>query len=296
MLDINSDKWLEAMKSKMDSMGSNQVWTLVDPPKGVRPVGCKWVYKRKLGADGEVTAFKARLMAKEYTQRLGVNFEETYSPVAVAKSIRILLAIAAWYDYEIRQMDVKMTFLNGFIGEEIYMDQPEGFTTVGEEQKSVVAKVNDVKMLGDIKAWLSTQLSMKDMGEALYILSIKIYRDRSRRMLGLTQTSYIEKSPKTDEKLKRIPNILYASAIGSIQYAVQCTRPDVAYALSVTSRYQACAGVVHWGAVKSILKYLKRTKDMFLIYCGGKLILEGYSDASFQSDDDDAKFQSYFIS
>ncbi|KAL0411239.1 UNVERIFIED_CONTAM: Retrovirus-related Pol polyprotein from transposon TNT 1-94 [Sesamum latifolium] len=64
MSNIDSDKWLEAMKSEMDSMGSNQVWTLVDLPKGVRPVGCKWLYKRKLRADGEVTAFKARLVAK----------------------------------------------------------------------------------------------------------------------------------------------------------------------------------------------------------------------------------------
>ncbi|KAL0288572.1 UNVERIFIED_CONTAM: hypothetical protein Sradi_7094700 [Sesamum radiatum] len=87
MSDIDSDKWLEAMKFEMDSMGSNQIWTLVDPPKGVRPVGCKWVYKRKLGADREVTAFKARLMAKGCTQRPGVDFEETYSPVAMAKSI-----------------------------------------------------------------------------------------------------------------------------------------------------------------------------------------------------------------
>ncbi|KAL0411099.1 UNVERIFIED_CONTAM: hypothetical protein Slati_3699600 [Sesamum latifolium] len=94
MSDIDSDKWLEAMKSKMDSMDSNQVWTLVDPPKGVRPVGCKLVYKRKLGTDGEVTAFKARLVAKRYTQRPGVDFEKTYSPVAMAKSIRIMLAIA----------------------------------------------------------------------------------------------------------------------------------------------------------------------------------------------------------
>ncbi|KAL0463091.1 UNVERIFIED_CONTAM: hypothetical protein Slati_0196700 [Sesamum latifolium] len=186
MSDIDSDKWLEAMKSEMDSMGSNQVWALVDRPKGVRPVGCKWVYKRKLGADGE----------------------------AMAKSIRILLAIAAWYDYEIWQMDVKMAFLNGFIEEEIFMDPPEGFTTVGEEQKNdcdpcIYKKIsgssvaylvlyvddilligNDVKMLRDIKAWLSTQFSMKDMGEASYILGIKIYMDRSRRMLGLTQSSY----------------------------------------------------------------------------------------------------------
>ncbi|KAL0445448.1 UNVERIFIED_CONTAM: hypothetical protein Slati_2267500 [Sesamum latifolium] len=149
----------------------------------------------------------------------------------------------AWYDYEIWQMDVRTAFLNGFIEEQIFMDQLEGFTTVGEEQR--------------------------DMGETAYILGIKIYRDRSRRMLGLTQSSHIKKvlkrfkmeyskrgvlpmrhgimlskkqSPKTDEELKRMSNIHYASAVGSIQYAIQCNRPDVAYALSVTSRYQACTG------------------------------------------------------
>ncbi|KAL0319554.1 UNVERIFIED_CONTAM: hypothetical protein Sradi_5216900 [Sesamum radiatum] len=68
MLDIDSNKWLEAMRSKMDSMVSNQVWTFVDLSKGVKPIGCKWVYKRKFGADGEVTTFKARLMLKGYTQ------------------------------------------------------------------------------------------------------------------------------------------------------------------------------------------------------------------------------------
>ncbi|KAL0318170.1 UNVERIFIED_CONTAM: Retrovirus-related Pol polyprotein from transposon TNT 1-94 [Sesamum calycinum] len=96
-------------------------------------------------------------------------------------------------------------------------------------------------------------------------------------------------------KLKRMLDIPYASAVGSIQYAAQCTRPDIAYALSVTSRYQACAGEAHWTAVKTILKYLRRTKDVFLVYGAGELILEGFSDASFQSDDDDAKSQSGFV-
>ncbi|KAL0368334.1 UNVERIFIED_CONTAM: Copia protein [Sesamum calycinum] len=98
-----------------------------------------------------------------------------------------------------------------------------------------------------------------------------------------------KQSPKTDEELKRILDNPCASAVGSIQYVVQCTRPDVAYVLSVTSMYQACAEEAHWRAVKIILKYLRRTKDMFLIYGGGELILEGYNDASFQSDDDDFK-------
>ncbi|KAL2235755.1 UNVERIFIED_CONTAM: Retrovirus-related Pol polyprotein from transposon RE2, partial [Sesamum indicum] len=135
MSDIYSDKWLEAMKSEMDSVGSNQVSTLVDPLKVVKSVGCKWVYKRKLGDHGKVIGFKARLVAKGYTQRPGVDFEETYSPVAMAKSIRILLVIAAWYDYDVWKMDMRMAFLNGFIEEEIYMDQPDSFTSIGEGQK-----------------------------------------------------------------------------------------------------------------------------------------------------------------
>ncbi|KAL0408382.1 UNVERIFIED_CONTAM: Retrovirus-related Pol polyprotein from transposon RE2 [Sesamum radiatum] len=205
MSNIDSEKWIEAMKSEMDSMSLNKVWTLVDPPRGVKPVGCKWVYKRKLGADGEVTTYKARLVAKGYTQRPRVDFEETYSPVAMAKSIRIMLAITAWYDYEIWKMDVKTAFLNGFVEEEIYMDQPEGFTSVERRAKSLPSP----KMLGDTKAWLSTQFSMKDLGEASYILGIKIIRDRSKRMLGMTQTSYVEKVLKEiqDGKLQtRIPS------------------------------------------------------------------------------------------
>ncbi|KAK4388247.1 hypothetical protein Sango_2431300 [Sesamum angolense] len=128
MSDINLGKWLEAMKFEMDSMSSNQVWTLLDRPKGVKPIGCKWFYKRKIGTDGEVTTFKTRLVAKGYTQQPGVNFEKTFLPVAMDKFIWIMLAIEAWYDCEIWQMDVKTAFHNGFVEEEIYMDQPEGFT------------------------------------------------------------------------------------------------------------------------------------------------------------------------
>ncbi|KAL0286960.1 UNVERIFIED_CONTAM: hypothetical protein Scaly_2779200 [Sesamum calycinum] len=119
----DSGKWLEAMKSKMDSMSLNHVWMLMDRPMGVKPVGCKWVYKHKICADGEVTSFKPRLVTKGYTQRPEVDFEKIFSPVAMAKSIQIMLAIATWYDYDIQLMDVKITFFNGFVEEEINMDQ-----------------------------------------------------------------------------------------------------------------------------------------------------------------------------
>ena len=109
------------MNVEMESMGSNKVWELVDLPEGIKPIGCKWVYKRKRGADGKVETFKARLVAKGYTQKEGIDYDETFSHVAMLKSIRILLSIAAALNYEIWQMDVKTGFLNGHFEESIYM-------------------------------------------------------------------------------------------------------------------------------------------------------------------------------
>ena len=161
---------------------------------------------------------------------------------------------------------------------------------------------NDVSVLQSVKFWLSKNFSMKDLGEATYILGIKIYRDRTKRLLGLSQSTYIEKMLKrfsmeqskrgyipmvsgitllksmclkTQEERTHMNKIPYASAIGSIMYAMLCSRPDVSYALSVTSRYQLDPGMGHWVAVKNILKNLRRTKDVFLIYGDGDLIVEG---------------------
>ena len=135
MDDPDKDKWLTAMEQEMESMYSNSVWELVDLPESVRPIGCKWIYKKKRGVDGKVETFKARLVAKGYTQKEGVDYEETFSPVTMLKSIRTLLSITAALDYEIWQMDVKTAFLNGYLDEIIYMMQPEGFIVEGQEQK-----------------------------------------------------------------------------------------------------------------------------------------------------------------
>ena len=96
MICPESGKWLEAMKSEMGSMHDNQVWTLVDLPEGRKAVENKWIFKKKTDADGNITVYKARLVAKGFRQIQGVDYDETFSPVAMLKSIRILLAIAAF--------------------------------------------------------------------------------------------------------------------------------------------------------------------------------------------------------
>jgi hypothetical protein len=139
MVGLDSDRGLEAMKSEMGSMYENRVWTLEVLPEGRKAIQNKWIFKRKTDADGNVTIYKARLVAKGFSQVQGVDYDETFSPVAMLKSVRIMLAIAAFFDYEIWQMDVKTVFLNGFLKEELYMIQPEGF--VDPENADKVCKL-----------------------------------------------------------------------------------------------------------------------------------------------------------
>ena len=183
---------------------------------------------------------------------------------------------------------------------------------------------NDVSVLQYVKFWLSKNFSMKDLGKETYILGIKIYRYRFKRLLGLSQSTCIEKMLKrfsmdqskrgfipmthgitllkslcswTRDKRTHMSLIPYVSNLGSIMYSMICTRPDVSYTLSVTSRYQSDPGEGHWVAVKNILKHLKKTKDLFLIYGDedGDLHVKGYTDASFQYNRADSKFQLGYI-
>ncbi|GKF68113.1 retrotransposon protein, putative, ty1-copia subclass, partial [Tanacetum coccineum] len=113
LLDPESKKWLDAMNVEMQSMKDNDVWVLVELPPNARTVGSKWLFKKKTDIDGAVYIFKACLIAKGFTQTYWVDYEETFSPAADIRAIRILIAIAAYYDYKIWQMDVKTAFLNG---------------------------------------------------------------------------------------------------------------------------------------------------------------------------------------
>jgi transposase InsO family protein len=129
----DSKDWKEAMQNEYDSILAAGTWKLVPLPADQQTVGCKWVFKIKENADGTVNRYKARLVAKGYSQQVGVNYEETFAPVAKYQSIRALLALATIQDMEIHQMDVVCAFLHGDIEEDVYMDQPEGFEVKGKE-------------------------------------------------------------------------------------------------------------------------------------------------------------------
>jgi hypothetical protein len=133
MGDPNSSKWLEAMEDEMRLMSSNNVWDLEEIPKGAKIVGCKWVYKTKYDSHGNIEKYKVCLVAKGFTQREGVDYNETFSPVSCKDSFRIIMALVAHFDLELHQMDVKTAFLNGDLEEKVNIKQPKGFFMEGKE-------------------------------------------------------------------------------------------------------------------------------------------------------------------
>ncbi|GJU39262.1 retrovirus-related pol polyprotein from transposon TNT 1-94 [Tanacetum coccineum] len=139
--------WKEAINDEMDSIFGNQTWDLAELPKGVKPIGSKWVFKKNLNPDGSISTFKARLVAKGYRQREGLDYSDTYAPVARISSLRTLIAIFSIKGLYIHQMDVNTAFLNGYLHEEVYMKQPEGFMIQGQENK--VCRL--IKSLYDLK-------------------------------------------------------------------------------------------------------------------------------------------------
>ena len=122
------------MKDELKMIEKNQTWELEDRPEHKKAIGVKWVYRTKLNPDGSVNKHKARLVVKGYAQMFGVDFSETFTPVARLDTIR-MLALSAQQGWVIHQMDVKSTFLNRYLEEEIFVEQPEGFVFPGQDEK-----------------------------------------------------------------------------------------------------------------------------------------------------------------
>lgn len=364
---LNSENWRSAMNEEFQSLLGNKTWQLVDLPTDRRAINSKWVFKIKTDTNGKILRYKARLVAKGCSQRAGIDYEETFSPVVRYSSIRLMMALAARYDLDIEQMDAITAFLQGDVNETIYMNQPEGFddgsgrvcqlkkAIYGLKQASrqwniklndvmiksgykcsqidsciyfrrqgrsmifVAVYVDDFLIFSNNKGWtnqlkanLTKNFSMKDLGEASNCIGMRINRDKKQGTITLDQKKYTEqiidkfnmndcypvKNPvdsnqkltkdmtaNTSDETKEMQNIPYQEAVGSLLYLSVCTRPDISFAVGNVSRFNNEFGKGHWNAVKRIFKYLKGTTDYKLQFSrDGNQYMIGFSDADWASD------------
>uniref|UniRef100_A0A2N9H2E5 CCHC-type domain-containing protein n=1 Tax=Fagus sylvatica TaxID=28930 RepID=A0A2N9H2E5_FAGSY len=377
------DKWMEAMVEENESLSKNKTWELTELPKGKKPIGCKWVFKKKEAvSEKEGERFKARLVAKGYSQRHGIDYDEVFSPVVRHTSIRAVLALVAHQDLELEQLDVKTAFLHGNLEEEIFMVQPEGFKQLGTEnlvcrlKKSLYGLKQSprqwykrfdsymiqigytrceydccvyVRILEDgsfiflllyvddmlivaksmcevnrLNSLLHKEFEMKDLSAAKKILGMEIRRDRGARKLWLSQKNYIRKvlekfsmlnakpvstplanhfrlsgsqCPKNEEEIENMSKVPYVSAVGCLMYAMVCTRPDLAHAVSTVSSYMANPGREHWNAVKWIFRYLKGTAEHEILFSKqlGTNLVVGYVDADYAGELDDRRSTTGYV-
>jgi hypothetical protein len=327
----------------------NQTWEVVKLPPGKKAIGSGWVFRVKRNADGTVERYKGRIVAKGYSQRPGIDYTEVFAPTSRQAAIRLILALAALEDLELRSVDISHAFINGELDEEIYMTQPEGFQEYGPEyvlrllrslyglkqasrvwNKKLHAAlvsmgfkrldsdrsiyiyargpvriimpifVDDITLASKSKSAidstvkeLAQHFELRDLGDTRYLLGIEIIRDRPNRSLSLCQRQYIinmlDRFGLADSKPVSTPmepglhldtsmgasssddiafmrKVPYLSAVGALMYLAITTRPDIANAVGILARFNSNPGPFHWKAVKHVLRYLKGSMDLKLIY------------------------------
>ncbi|CAI7778967.1 unnamed protein product [Closterium sp. NIES-53] len=325
-----------AMDAEMASWKSTGTYIDEVPPPGANIVSGMWIFKVKR-PPGSPPVFKARYVARGFSQRQGVDFFQTFSPTPKMTTLRVLLHVAAQRDYELHSLDFSITFLQGSLHEEIWLRCPPGFTgsfPVGTQwslQRPVyglrqaprewhdtlrttlaalgfapstadpslflrtdatlppfyvlvyvddlVFATADTEALAHVKSELQKRHTCTDLGELTSYLGLRITRDRAQRTITLTQSHMVQQSVE--------PSGPYPELVGCLMYLMTCTRPDLAYPLSLLARYVAPGShrKVHWDAAKRVLRYLCSTSGMGLMLGGwARVVLTGHADASWVDD------------
>ena len=373
-------RWKDAMDEEMKALEAYKTWELDDLPPGANLVGCRWVYALKKDAAGHIIRYKARLVAQGFSQIPGIDYFDTYAPVAKMASIRTFLALSAALDYEIHQIDIKNAYLNGeFIEDEvIYMKQPPAveitddrskvlrllrplyglkqsarhwyhrlwgalrdrlqmqrcevdqavyFFRDGDQLIIIVAHVDDLTiitsskaLMDKVKGELRKEFTITDLGEIHWLLGFAVKRDREKRTISLSQSSYIRgilqrygfdhirpvstpmnpglrlskaNAPKTAEEFAFMRDKPYRETVGSANYMAIGTRPDISYVVSVLSRYLDNPGPDHWAAVKHLFAYLSGTANYELVFGLEEHSLLGYTDADGSMHEDRKAISGY---
>ncbi|CAI5954416.1 unnamed protein product [Closterium sp. NIES-64] len=361
-----SSQWQAAMDAEMASWKSTGTYVDAVPPLGANIVSGMWIFRVKR-PPGSPPVFKARYVARGFSQRQGVDYFQTFSPTPKMTTLRVLLHIAAQRDYELHSLDFSTAFLQGCLHEEIWLRRPPGFTgtfppgtqwslrrpVYGLRQaprewhdtlRTTLAALGFAPSTADPSLFLRTDTSLPpfyilvyvddlvfatadtaglayvksellkrhtctDLGELRSYLGLQITRDRARRTITLTQSHMVQQvlqrfgftysSPQatplpTRHSLSALPSDEsvessgpYAELVGCLMYLMTCTRPDLAYPLSILARYVAPGRhrPEHMAAAKRVLRYLCSTSGMGLVLGGrSPVVLTGHADASWADD------------
>ncbi|KAL8135932.1 hypothetical protein AgCh_010520 [Apium graveolens] len=281
------------MQEELNKFERCDVWELVKPPKNVSIIGTKWFFKNKVDEFGTVTRNKARLVAQGYNQQEGIDFDQTYAPVARLESIRMLLAYACYKKIKLHQMDVKSAFLNGFLEEEVYVKQPPGFEY--EQHPDYIYKLKKalyglkpaprdwykrlskflIKKMASFEC-MSSEFDMSMMGELNYFLGIQI--KQSKDGIYVHQLKYV----KNLLTKFGFDNVKPKSTPMNQNSKLTSDEKDIMYSVCVCARFQAKSKESHLNAVKRIFRYLSGTINLGLFYpITSTFDLVGYSDADY---------------
>ncbi|KAL0443560.1 UNVERIFIED_CONTAM: Retrovirus-related Pol polyprotein from transposon RE1 [Sesamum latifolium] len=209
---VRHEQWKEAMQAEIHALERNNTWRLTTLPAGKHAIGCKWVYKTKLRADGTVERYKARLVAKGFNQIEGIDYTDNFSPVAKNVTVRLFLAVAAAYGWPLQQMDVNNAFLHGFLDKDLYMTPPKdilwhmvlfsaydhclfikktdlGFLALLIYVDDILVTGPSISEIQPVKDYLHDLFTIKDLGDARYFLGLEIARGSTG--LYVSQSKYI---------------------------------------------------------------------------------------------------------
>ena len=351
----NKEKWLEAMSDEMRSLDKNQVWTLVPRPKQTNIVTNRWIFKQKCKPNGEIERYRARLVARGFSQVHGIDYSETYAPVANMPTVRLLLAHAAIKSLKFKQFDIKTAFLYGNLDEKVYMEQPEGFNDGSHNVCLLKKSLYGLKQAP--RQWnkefsnflLSLNLKescydrcvyyrikptyliiviyvddglifapdIKEIDKVLFELKnrFEVHEADSTVFLGfqissgtgnvikIHQSSFVGKliskfnmtgakavdNPSTLTKMsiqssKIGDHVPYREAVGSLMYAANTVRIDIAHAVNRVSRNVSQPTQQDWIDVKRILRYLSDKQNLCISYKKGEANFHAYCDADFAGD------------
>ncbi|KAL6314842.1 hypothetical protein AAG906_029058 [Vitis piasezkii] len=248
--------WKAAMNEEMKSLQNKETWELVECQLGKKLVGCHWIYIVKYKADGSIERFKAKLVAKGYTQTYEIDYTKTFAPVAKINTVQVLLSLVANLDWPLQQFDVKNAFLHGELSEE------------KEKLENYLSREFEMKDLGLLKYFLGIEVSRSSEG---IFLSQRKYALDLLQETGMLGCQHVDTPIEKSLKLCVEPNQVstdkgrYQRLVGRLMYLAH-TRPDLAYALSVVSQYMHNPGEQHMNVVMRILRYLKNAPGKGIMF------------------------------